>query len=103
MFMSFLIFRKKLFNKKKHVKACLDVEFLIKCKTFNVIPKFLRFKLYKKSLRSASFYRSWQTKLLNYEIICKKKDIKELTVIIKNDGTNVRKKEKWKNNLKLEG
>ena len=52
---------KKLFrtyegNKKKHVQACLDLEFLIKCKTFNVIPKFLRFKLYKKSLLSASFY-----------------------------------------------
>ena len=50
---------------------------------------FLRFKLYKKSLRLASFYRSWQTKLLNYEIDCIKKDIKELTLIIKNDGKNV--------------
>ena len=30
------------------------------CKTYNVIPKFLRFKLHKRSLRSASFYRPWQ-------------------------------------------
>ena len=32
-------------------------------------------QLYKRSLRSASFYRSLQAKLLNYEINCKKKEM----------------------------
>ena len=64
--------------KKKHLKAKLDLDFLIKCKTYKVIPKFLRFKLYRKSLKSSNFYRSWQDKLLNYEIKFKEGTIKSL-------------------------
>ena len=58
-------------------------------KTYNVIPKFLRFKLYKRSLRSASFYRSWQAKLLNYEINCKKKEMNWLSQELKQNYSNV--------------
>ena len=49
-------------------KCKLDVIFLTKCKTFGVIPKFLRFRLYKRSLHTTCFYKSWQNKLLNSEL-----------------------------------
>ena len=49
-------------------KAQLDVEFLSKCKTFKVYPKFVRFKLYKRCLHTAEFYESWQSILLSREI-----------------------------------
>ena len=63
---------------RKFEKAQLDNVFLVKCKTFNVMPKFLRFKLYKKSLQNTKFYKAWQSKLLNKEINDKKKKIVQL-------------------------
>ena len=69
----------KLFNTtRKYEKAKLDHDFLCTCKTYNVFPKFLRFKLYKKNLNHSTFYRSWQTKLLNYEINCKNSTVQKL-------------------------
>jgi len=62
----------------KDVKARLDLEFLQKCKVYNVFPKFLRFKLYKKALQSSNFYRAWQSKLLVNEIQSKRKLIKDM-------------------------
>ena len=64
----------------KILKANLDIEYLKKCKIFNVIPKFLRFKLYKRSLHSAKFYKSWQSKLLLREISSRKLAVKRLTL-----------------------
>ena len=64
----------------KILKANLDIEYLKKCKIFNVIPKFLRFKLYKRSLHSAKFYKSWQSKLLLKEISSRKLAAKRLTL-----------------------
>lgn len=63
---------------KKHAKTILDLDFLIKCKTYNIFPKFLQFKLYKRSLQSSHFYRSWQSKLLHNEIHVKKKSLIDL-------------------------
>ena len=60
---------------KKYEKCQLDLDFLIKCKTYNIFPKFLQFKLYKKSLHSSHYYKSWQAKLLNNEINFKKKTL----------------------------
>ena len=59
----------------KHQKASLDVLFLTKCKTYNVFPKFLRFKLYKKILLSSAFYKAWQNKLLVNELNSKKRAV----------------------------
>ena len=59
-------------------KAELDVKFLETCKIYNVIPKFLRFKLHRKTLLSASFYKGWQHKLLVSEINFKKQAVKRL-------------------------
>ena len=52
----------------KQEKAKIDIEFLEKCKIFNVTPKFVRFKLFRKALHQSMFYKSWQAKLLMYEI-----------------------------------
>ena len=67
---------------KKLVKINLDIDFLKKCKIYNVVPKFLRFKLYKKSLASASFYRAWQIKLLDSELLDKVKQAKDLETTV---------------------
>lgn len=63
---------------KKKEKCTLDLKFLTTCKAYNIFPKFLRFKLYKKSLHTKSFYRSWQTQLLDQEIRFKKQRVAEL-------------------------
>ena len=65
-------------NLKKEEKCKLDIDFLVSCKTYEIFPKFLRFKLYKKSLHSSSFYKSWQNKLLDQEIQFKKRRRTEL-------------------------
>ena len=56
-------------------KVELDLKFLECCKIYNVIPKFLRFKLHRRVLTSAAFYKSWQSKLLINEINCKKRSL----------------------------
>jgi len=58
---------------RKVKKTELDLEFLQKCKIYNVFPKFLRFKLYKRALHTAKFYKAWQSKLLVNEIQSKRK------------------------------
>lgn len=65
-------------TEKKKEKANLDLKFLLTCKTYNIFPKFLRFKLYKKSLHNRAFYRSWQNQLLDEEIKFKKRRVLEL-------------------------
>ena len=74
-------------DSKKLEKSKLDLDFLLKCKTYDVIPKFLRFKLYKKSLHSSQFYKSWQIKLLTFEISSKTKRISELEELLKQKTT----------------
>ena len=64
---------------KKREKCNLDLEFLLTCKTYDIFPRFLRFKLYKKSLQSTRLYKSWQQKLLEDEIKFKRRRYAELT------------------------
>ena len=73
------LLRRHLDLKRKLEKHKLDLEFLVKCKTYNVLPKFLRFKLYRNNLYSSNLYRSFQNKLLNNEISFKKRSISKLT------------------------
>ena len=42
--------------------------FLEKCKLYNLTPKFVRFKLYKRQLRRENFYKDWQQQLLDREL-----------------------------------
>ena len=72
------LFRKFSDISKKLAKDKLDVKFLVNCKVYNVMPKFLRFKLYRRSLRTTNIYKSFQTKLLLQEIASKKRSIASL-------------------------
>ena len=56
-----------IFAKKKLSKSDLDVEFLKACKTYDIFPKFLRFKLYRPSLRTSEAY-NFQGELLDIEL-----------------------------------
>ena len=56
---------------KKLRKAELDIEFLKTCKIYGIFPKFLRFKLYKRSLHSSSAYKTFQGELLDHELSTK--------------------------------
>jgi len=56
---------------KKLSKAELDIDFLKTCKTNDIFPKFLRFKLYKKSLHTSNAYKSFQNELLDNELTSK--------------------------------
>ena len=61
----------------KYHKLLLDLDFLQTCQHSNVIPKFLRFKLANKNLRSSSTYNTCQKRLLKEEINVKKNKIKQ--------------------------
>ena len=51
----------------------------MKCKIYNIFPKFLRFKLYKRCLQKTNFYKPWQAKLLICETNSKRTAISKLT------------------------
>ena len=57
-------------------KAELDLEFLVKCKDNNVIPKFLNSPLAKRTLRFSLNYAHYLSNLLLEEIIRKKSNIR---------------------------
>ena len=74
----FKLFRKFETTNLKLIKVQLDIKFLTNCKAHSVIPKFLRFKLYRKSLQSSNFYSSWLNKLLINEIRFKRRSCRNL-------------------------
>ena len=76
-------------TEKKKEKCLLDLKFLSTCKTDGIFPKFLRFKLYKKTLHNKSFYRSWQTQLLDQELKCKKRRVAELKECCESQRTSL--------------
>ena len=57
--------------KKKLAKCELDIDFLKTCKTYHIFPKFLRFKLYRKSLQTSEAYKKFQNDLLDNELSSK--------------------------------
>ena len=63
---------------KKLNKCNCDINFLTKCKAYNIIPKFLHFKLYKANLYNSKFYKKCQFKLLQNEINSKNKLLRTL-------------------------
>ena len=64
--------------KKKLAKCDLDIDFLTTCKTYNIFPKFLRFKLYRKSLQTSEAYKTFQNELLANELSSKTKRAEQL-------------------------
>ena len=83
------VYRKFLNESRKLEKCKLDLLFLTKCKTYDIIPKFLRFKLYRKSLHAQQFYKSWRIKLLDHEISDKKLRISSLTSSVHTSSSTV--------------
>ena len=72
----------------RNTKCNLDLEFLILCKTYNVYPKFLNFKLYRSDLRNKKCYKEFQIKLLTMEIGDKKRKLRKIaaeTIIIRSN------------------
>ena len=53
-------------------KCKLDLLFLTKCKTYDVIPKIILFKPYCISLHSQQLYKFWTIDLLDHEFTNKK-------------------------------
>ena len=82
-------FRNFFNNSLKLEKQKHDLDFLTKCKIYNVFPKFLRFKLYKRSLHGSTFYKSWQAKLLINEIKFKKKTISQTEKTVIHNTTTI--------------
>src|ERR1700755_1209609 len=69
---------------KKSEKLKLELQFLRKCKAYEVIPKFIKFKLFTKRLYNSNLYKGFQFKLLLNEINFKKKiSTKQITSLIK--------------------
>ena len=61
------------------VRKCqLDIEFLNTCHKYNVIPNFLRFHVTNKTLKDSLTYSRCQQLLLNEEIRCKKRRLRQL-------------------------
>ena len=68
----------------KYRKLQLDLDFLQSCQHSNVIPKFLRFKLANRNLRSSPAYNTCQKRLLKEEINIKKNKIKQYLLELNN-------------------
>ena len=66
-------FRKLERTTKQQRKASLDLDFLIRCKSFDIVPKFMKFKLYRKCLYNSEFYKECLEKLMEREISFKKR------------------------------
>ena len=77
---------------KRLRKAELDLDFLLYCRLNQVIPNFVKFKLYKSSLYNTPFYDEATKKLLDMEIICKQKIVNKLTEQANSLFTNVTSK-----------
>ena len=83
-------FRRFFDLRKKKIKCELDLDFLLKCKTYEIFPKFLRFKLYKRCFYHTKFYKCWQTKLLNEEIKSKRDRISVLSTDVVHSTNNLK-------------
>ena len=59
-------------------KLELDVSFLHRCHEYNIIPKFLRFKIYDRNFNNTDTYRDWQKSLLEREIRIQTQKLNEL-------------------------
>ena len=63
---------------RKLQKADLDLKFLYTCRLNCLVPNFVKFKLYRRSLYQSEFYYNATRDLLNLEINNKEKTLKKL-------------------------
>ena len=88
-----LSYRRLEITLRKQKKADLDLEFLLYCKLNHVIPNFIKFKLYRRSLHHSVFYHEATEKLLDMEMQYKERLIK------KHERTTVQLLESLSNSL----
>ena len=72
------LYRRLESSSKKWKKAELDHEFLMYCKMNNIVPNFIKFRLYRASLYNSEFYRSSCLSLLDIELNFKTKAHKRI-------------------------
>ena len=89
------IYRQLERTEKKLKKLQCDVQFLIKCESQQLIPKFLRFKLHNPRLTSSCSYRTFQQELLRNEIKFKEKCISKRRIECDNIAKSLRSKTFW--------
>lgn len=75
-------FRKLEKNLKQRDKLQRDVRYLETCLAYEVLPKFLRIKLYRKSLEGSQICKSWQMELLRKELGLKKNEFRNKCVFV---------------------
>lgn len=73
------VFRSVEYYHKKLIKSKLDRDYLHSCAAYNIIPKFLKFKLYDATLQNTNNYKEFQSWLLNDAIDAKKKRGRQLS------------------------
>ena len=83
-------------------KTRLDIDFLEKCQRFNVIPKFLHFKLANNRLRNSKTYREIQLRLLQEEINHHKKCLRDVLPRYATLLDELKTKTKWYDMLIIE-
>ena len=76
------LYRRLESSAKKLEKARLDSEFLMYCGLNNIIPNFIKFKVYRKSLYCSNFYKDTCQNLLNIELNFKSKAVKRLQSLV---------------------
>ena len=83
------VFHKYQRTELKLSKTKLDLKFLLNCDRFDVIPRFLNFKVSNRKLRDSVAYRQCQRKLLTQEISAKRTKIKELSELSSTLSSNL--------------
>ena len=71
-------------------KLDLDIRFLTTCKNYEVIPNFIRFKVYSPGFRFTRTYQAWLKKLLEFEINNQNKKLAKSRVMLRNLHTDLK-------------
>ena len=75
---------------RKLEKTKQDLIFLQRCELYDVVPKFLHFRLYNRRLERSQFYLNWQKQLLQRETRTKEKQVKRLENERRNHGMELK-------------
>ena len=74
----------------KTKKLECDLNFLSTCKEYNIIPKFIRFKVYNPNFQNTRLYRSWSFKLLDLEIKNQRRKLQKCKQLYESASTNLK-------------
>ena len=72
-----------------------QIKYLHQCKTYELIPNFLKFKLYRRNLQTTEHYLSYQRYLLDKEIKFKENELNKKDSYRKHLSSNIEKTVFW--------